>query len=77
MTVDSIHLQLTKWRVLPVCVLLFVMWLTVDMTQWYQENALELNDWQNAPIIGYLTMLVGVVAKFLDNLTKAYEKDHE
>lgn len=74
---NELHVVLTKWRVLPLLVLGFVMGLTLDMTYWYKEHALELQEWQNAPIIGYLTMLVGVIAKFLDNLTKAYEKDHE
>ena len=77
MTNAQAHKLFTKWRVLPVAVLLFVMGLTINMTIWYQEHALQLNEWQNAPIVGYLTALVGVVSKFLDNLTKAYEKDHE
>ena len=74
--VDSLHKHFTRWRVLPVTVLIFVMALTVDMTYWYQEHAHSLTEWQNAPIIGYLTMLVGVIAKFLDNVSKAYEKDN-
>lgn len=54
----DLHILLLRYRVLPLLITLFLMYYTADMTSWYKENFSTLKEWQNVPIVTYLTTLV-------------------
>ena len=52
------------------------MYLTWDMTVFYKGIALDLQQWQVAPIFGYLATLTACVKYCLDAIRKGEEIDH-
>ena len=70
-----LHVILRRFKVVPILVLVFFMWLTWDMTVFYKGIALELTEWQVAPIFGYLGVLVAAIKYGLDAIRKGEEVD--
>ena len=71
-----LHVILRRFKIIPIVVLVFFMVLTWEMTEWYQGVALQLQDWQVAPIFGYLGVLIGAIKFGLDAVRKGEEIDH-
>ncbi len=71
------HNTLRQYRVIPTAVILFLMFLTADMTSWYQEHYLELKEWMNAPVIAYLSSLVAGLFKCAQIVLNKNEKDED
>lgn len=66
---DTGHIYLKKYRVLPMILIFYFIWQTYDLVQWYKEHFEDFEDWQNAPIIGMILAFVGVLKLTLDNIT--------
>ena len=46
-----------RYQLVPIAILLFFGWLTLDITAWYKAHYAELHEWQVVPILGYLASL--------------------
>ena len=64
------HTILKKFKVIQIVVLIFFLYLTWDMTEFYKSVALELKDWQVSPIFAYLTALIGVIKYCFESISK-------
>lgn len=69
-----LHVVLKRFKIIQILVLLFFVFLTWDMTLFYKGIALELLEWQVAPMFAYLTALIAAV-KFCFQSIK--DKDDE
>ena len=56
-----LHVVLKRFKVIQILVLLFFVFLTWDMTLFYKGIALQLLEWQVAPMFAYLTALIAAV----------------
>ena len=54
------HIYLKRYRVLSISIVIFFMWQTHDLIVWYKEHYKEMQDWQNAPIIGLIVTFAGI-----------------
>lgn len=59
-----------RFQYLAALIVLFVFYQLIDITGWYKSHYQTLADWQNAPIIGYLTALVTMLKVALDHALK-------
>ena len=51
---DTGHIYLKKYRVIAISIVLFFMWQTYVLTEWYMEHFNELKEWQNVPVVGLI-----------------------
>jgi len=73
----ELHERLRKYRLLPMSIIVFLMYLTADMTNWYKIHYAELREWSNAPIIAYLSTLVAGLLKTAQIALQKTEKDDD
>ena len=69
-----LHVVLKRFKVIQILVLLFFVFLTWDMTLFYKSIALNLLEWQVAPIFAYLTALIATVKYCFESFK---EKDED
>jgi hypothetical protein len=70
-----LHVTLRRFKIVPILVLIFFIFLTWDMTVFYKGVALSLQEWQVAPIFAFLAVLVTAIKYCLDAIRMAEEKD--
>ena len=63
-----LYVLLRQYRVLPIAIIGFFGWLTLDITRWYQAHYAELHEWQVVPILGYLGSLVASLKFALEHV---------
>jgi uncharacterized membrane protein len=71
------HVYLQRYRVIAVAIVGFFIYQTYDLTMWYKLNFHDLNEWQNAPIVGLITGYVAALKYALSHITEKGPHDHD
>ena len=66
-----------QYRLVPIAITGFFMWLTLDMWNWFMENHDDLKEWTNASFIAVISLAAGAVKWSLENIRVKYEQDEE
>lgn len=62
------HVYLQKYKVIAVTIIAFFGYQTHALTIWYQTHYTELQDWQNAPVVGLITAYIAALKFALEHI---------
>ena len=65
-----------RYQLVPIAILLFFGWLTLDITAWYKAHYADLHEWQVVPILGYLASLVAAIRFALEHILTTMSRPH-
>ncbi len=65
---DKGHIYLKQYRVIAITIVIFFMFQTLVLTEWYIENYYKLKEWQNAPVVGLILAYVTALKFALEHI---------
>ena len=72
---EPLHIVIRKYRVMPIALTLFFVWITIDMWFWYKANHQLMEEWSIAGFISLMLFAGGAVKWSLENFMKKIEID--
>ena len=53
----------------------FVLWITLDFHEFYKQNFFKFVEWQNAGVLAYAALIIGLMKIIVDGVIKKKERD--
>jgi len=74
---NDLHHRLQKYRIIPLIVIAFILWMTYDFHKFYVANALKMEDFQVAGVFAYAGVLIGAIKFLFEHIIAKIERDDD